>query len=179
MVFDRYIFNLTLVKDSTRFRVPKMSRAIIIGAIVAALAFGLGIITGVFGINKSDELELSVRENVDDKLINSIDPLSIREWLRKLTVDPHVGGTVEEEGQAGVAGMVERHMRESGLTVKISSYDVLLSYPQRAEGERNYVAIHRNGVLATDEDGEELKSAEVEQILDESQNNTKVYNPFM
>ena len=91
----------------------------------------------------------------------------------------HVGGTEEEEGQAGVAGMIEQHMRDSGLTVKVSSYDVLLSYPQRAEGMRNYVAIHdQNDELVT-VDGVELKSAEVEQILDESQNNTKVFNPFM
>ena len=44
---------------------------------------------------------------------------------------------------------------------------------------RNYVAIHdQNNELVT-VDGVELKSAEVEQILDESQNNTKVFNPFM
>ena len=156
-----------------------MNKPFIIGAVVAAIAFGLGIVTGVFGIDNTDELEVKPRENVDDRILESIDNLSIREWLKKLTVDPHVGGTEEEEGQAGVAGMIEQHMRDSGLTVKVSSYDVLLSYPQRAEGMRNYVAIHdQNNELIT-VDGVELKSAEVEQILDESQNNTKVFNPFM
>ena len=156
-----------------------MSKAIIIGAIAAAIAFGLGIVTGVFGIDNGGDELVAPRENVDAKLMDNIDNERIREWLRRLTVDPHVGGTEEEEGQAGVAGMIEKHMRESGMTVKVSSYDVLLSYPRREAGERNYVAIHKDKQLVVDETDGELKSAEVEQILDASQNNTKVFNPFM
>ena len=78
-----------------------------------------------------------------------MDNENIREWLRKLTKDPHVGGTPEEE--VYVAGLVEDHMRAEGLTVKVSSYDVLLSYPKREEGLRNYVAIHdKNGEIKID-----------------------------
>ena len=102
----------------------KMNKPVLIGAVVAAICFGLGIITGVFGIDNSDKsLEdpasgSQPRENVDQKLLDSIDNSSIREWLQRLTVDPHVGGTDEEEGQEGVAGMIEKHMRDSGLKVK-------------------------------------------------------------
>ena len=103
-----------------------MNKPLLIGAVVAAICFGLGIITGVFGIDNSDKSledpapapESKPRENVDQQLLDSIDNMSIREWLKRLTVDPHVGGTDEEEGQAGVAGMIENHMRESGLNVK-------------------------------------------------------------
>ena len=44
---------------------------------------------------------------------------------------------------------------------------------------RNYVAIHKNGQIEKDDEDRELKSAEVEKIIDASQNNTKVFNPFM
>ena len=182
-MFDGYIFDFNFTKKFIRhllFRKKEaMSRAIIVGAIAAAIAFGLGIVTGVFGIDNNGGELVAPRENVDAKLVNNIDNERIREWLRRLTVDPHVAGTDEEEGQAGVAGMIERHMVDSGLTVKVSSYDVLLSYPRRETGQRNFVAIHKNKQLAHDETGGELKSAEVEQILDASQNNTKVFNPFM
>ena len=63
--------------------------------------------------------------------------------------------------------------------MKISEYDVLLSYPNREEGERNWVGVCR----LNHSDGCELvpgtKSAEVEEILDESQDNPLVFNPFM
>jgi hypothetical protein len=63
--------------------------------------------------------------------------------------------------------------------VKISEYEVLLSYPKREEGKRNWV-----GVCKMDSPNDCIlvsgtKSAEVEEILDESQNNTLVFNPFM
>ena len=99
----------------------------------------------------------------------------------KLTADPHVGGTPEEENN--LVGMIEDHMRDSGLTVKTSEYEVLLSYPRIEEGMRNYIAIidkpggDANDIME-DENGL-VKSAEVEEILAPSQDNPKVLNPFM
>ena len=99
-----------------------------------------------------------------------------------MTADPHVGGTPEEENT--LVGMIEDHMRDSGLTVKTSEYEVLLSYPRIEEGQRNYIAIinKENGNaddIITDENGNLVKSAEVEEILAPSQDNPKVLNPFM
>jgi len=77
--------------------------------------------------------------------------------------------------------MIEDHMRDSGLTVKTSEYEVLLSYPQIEEGMRNYIAIidKQGGDIIEDENGNLVKSAEVEEILAPSQDNPKVLNPFM
>ena len=93
-----------------------------------------------------------------------------------------MGGTPEEENT--LVGMIEDHMKDSGLTVKTSEYEVLLSYPRIEEGQRNYIAIidRANGNaddIITDDDGSLLKSAEVEEILAPSQDNPKVLNPFM
>jgi len=71
-------------------------------------------------------------------------------------------------------------MKKANLNVKIYDYDVLLSYPQRAAGMRNYVAVHdSNGNIILDDTGHEVKSAEVEEILTESQDNSLVFNPFI
>ena len=71
-------------------------------------------------------------------------------------------------------------MEKANLNVKISEYDVLLSYPRREDGLRNYVAVHdSNGNIILDESGNEVKSAEVEEILAESQDNPLVFNPFI
>ena len=93
-----------------------------------------------------------------------------------------MGGTPEEENT--LVGMIEDHMKDSGLTVKTSEYEVLLSYPRIEEGQRNYIAIidKPNGNaddIITDENGNLVKSAEVEEILAPSQDNPKVLNPFM
>ena len=80
--------------------------------------------------------------------------------------------------------MIEDHMKDSGLTVKTSEYEVLLSYPRIEEGQRNYIAIidkpngNADDIIA-DENGNLVKSAEVEEILAPSQDNPKVLNPFM
>ena len=76
--------------------------------------------------------------------------------------------------------MIEDHMRDSGLTVKTSEYEVLLSYPRIEEGMRNYIAIiDKADNIIEDENGNLVKSAEVEEILAPSQDNPKVLNPFM
>ena len=56
-------------------------------------------------------------------------------------------------------------MEEAGMTVVEKKYKVLLSYPKREEGQRNFVALKndQNEII------ESSKSAEVEEILDETQ----------
>ena len=64
--------------------------------------------------------------------------------------------------------------------MKISEYEVLLSYPSREEGKRNWVAVCQK--QNEDEPCKLVngtKSAEVEEILDESQRHSLVFNPFM
>ena len=68
--------------------------------------------------------------------------------------------------------LIESHMKSAGLNVSIFEYDVLLSYPSRANP--NYVAVK------VKESGEEFDlSSKVEEILDDSQDNPLVFNPFM
>ena len=56
-------------------------------------------------------------------------------------------------------------MEEAGMTIVEKKYEVLLSYPKREEGQRNYVALKdKNDMII-----ESSKSAEVEEILDETQ----------
>ena len=75
-----------------------------------------------------------------------------------------------------LVGMIEDHMKDSGLTVKTSEYEVLLSYPRIEEGPRNYITFidNANGNaddIITDGNGNLVKSAEVEEILAPSQDN--------
>ena len=98
---------------------------------------------------------------------------TIKDYLINLTKEPHPAGTDEDE--VVLVEYIEDVMKKAEMEVKISEYEVLLSYPQSEDGMRNYVAIlHENGTLI-----EESKSAEVEEILSDSQNNTNVLNPFM
>ena len=85
--------------------------------------------------------------------------------------DPHTGGT--EEDEVILVSFIEGIMKDAQMTVQIPEYDVLLSYPQREDGKRNYV------YLSTANDTELWRSAEIEEILAESQNNSLVFNPFM
>ena len=84
--------------------------------------------------------------------------------------DPHTGGT--EEDEVILVDFIEGIMKDAQMTVQIPEYDVLLSYPQREDGKRNYVYLSQN-------DTELWRSAEIEEILAESQNNSLVFNPFM
>ena len=105
---------------------------------------------------------------------NSITGASIKSHLEVLAKDPHTGGTPEDE--VTLVNFIKNHMETAQLTVKISEYEVLLSYPQREEGLRNYVAVTAfNGTAVN----EIVKSAEVEEILSPSQDNPLVFNPFM
>ena len=120
-------------------------------SVVGLLAFTVGILIGSFGINTGDEVASYKAFDGDATgfLINNIDNNRIRSWLKEITKDPHVGGTDEEE--KALAGMIENHMIDSGLKTKVSEYEVLLSYPKREDGLRNYVAmVDKNGNIKTD-----------------------------
>ena len=111
--------------------------------------------------------------DVIDLFNSTIQAESLKNNLDILAKDPHTGGTYEDE--VVLVGFIEKLMQEAGMEVKIPEYDVLLSYPQREDGKRNFVAI----VDAQGKIIEETKSAEVEEILADSQNNSLVFNPFM
>ena len=101
---------------------------------------------------------------------NNFKAESIQDSLRTLAKDPHTGGT--EEDEVILVDFIEGIMKNAQMTVQIPEYDVLLSYPQREDGKRNYVYLSQN-------DTELWRSAEIEEILAESQNNSLVFNPFM
>jgi len=120
--------------------------------VLALLSFTIGILIGSFAVNTGEDFDAYTVFSGDASrfLINSIDNNRIRNWLQKITENPHVGGTPEEE--EGVALMIEEHMKQEGLQVKVSEYQVLLSYPKRQDGLRNYIAIvDRDGNIKKDE----------------------------
>ena len=148
-----------------------------------AIGVGIGIIIGHFAIEKPSG-ESSQPPNDDVKvdpaglILSSVDNNTISEYLKVLARDPHTAGTHEDE--TVLVDYIVGKMRNANLQVKVPEYDVLLSYPQREDGKRNYVAVHdQSGNIVTDENGNELKSTEVEEILAPSQDNPLVFNPFI
>ena len=161
-------------------------RSIIITIIGAVIGLGIGIVIGHFGIEKNVDPTLppTVPPSDDVKLdpigliLSNVDNGTISEYLKVLAKDPHTAGTYEDE--VVLVDFITQNMREANLKVKISEYEVLLSYPKREEGMRNYVAVHdQDGNIITDAVGNEVKSAEVEEILAASQDNPLVFNPFI
>jgi len=119
--------------------------------------------------------------NINEVFDQSITGDSIRANLQFLSKDPHTGGTAEDE--VVLVNYINDKMTSAGLEVKISEYEVLLSYPQREDGLRNYVAVDAperdNEGSITGNWTEIIRSAEVEEILSPSQDNPLVFNPFM
>ena len=151
--------------------------------IAVIFGVGIGIIIGHFGISEyvSDGVRnrrsLSNVADIDSFFQQNINNESIGEYLKQLTWQPHVGGTPEDE--ITLVNFIQTEMAKANLITKTSEYEVLLSYPKREEGMRNYVAVHDGDGSIVWEEGIELKSAEVEEIISPSQNNSLVFNPFM
>ncbi|XP_039248449.1 putative N-acetylated-alpha-linked acidic dipeptidase [Styela clava] len=138
-----------------------------ISAIVALVAFGLGIIVGVFGINRCPSSP-SVDEDVARQIRDEVKASKIEEYLRYLTEEPHIAGRDVDEKK--LVEYIKRNWEDSGLHVEVHPYDVLLSYPNQTDS--NLISIiFQNGT-------EMYKSQPSEKILDDSQISDKVVNPF-
>jgi N-acetylated-alpha-linked acidic dipeptidase len=64
----------------------------------------------------------------EEKVIAIVSPQRCREYLRKLTSEPHVAGT---PGDRRVSEYIAREFREDGLDTEVVQYKVLLSYPRQ------------------------------------------------
>ncbi|XP_066938487.1 putative N-acetylated-alpha-linked acidic dipeptidase isoform X1 [Macrobrachium rosenbergii] len=66
-------------------------------------------------------------QELEEYIINNINPDNIRNYLREMTRKPSLGGT---EGERELARWIEGHWKEQGLDeVHLVPYQVLLSYP--------------------------------------------------
>ena len=90
-------------------------------------------------------------------------------FIRALTLKPHIAG--REQDDVILVKQIEDSWKNSGFdSVRVYSYDVLLSYPQ--QNDSNYVAI-------LDSNGSETDiSQRKELVIDEEQNDPNVVDPF-
>ena len=88
---------------------------------------------------------------------------------RKLTLKPHIAGQAQDEDV--LVGMIRDSWMQNGFdSVKVYSYDVLLSYPE--QNNSNYVAVlSENGIESEISQRKEL-------VIDEEQNDPNVVDPF-
>jgi len=107
----------------------------------AVLAVVVGILIGYYGLrfvnsdNVSDDLS-----NFQRLIKSEIKHENIRNNLKVLTEKPHVAGSIQDEKV--LVDFVFSSLYESLENVEISSYDVLLSYPNKTN--RNYIALLSN-----------------------------------
>ncbi|KAK3598383.1 hypothetical protein CHS0354_034557 [Potamilus streckersoni] len=105
---------------------------------------------------------------IGDELIRAISSENIEKYLRNLTEEPHLAGTLADEKQA-------KELRDFWLNVgldhvTITPYRVLLSYPQ--VGDPNFVELlTTNGTVL-------YKSSLTEKIINPEENKTGVVPPF-
>ncbi|UJR30817.1 hypothetical protein I4U23_018335 [Adineta vaga] len=149
-------------------------KGILIGAaLIVALAFGLGIIIGHFAIKKTatttttwkyDRLTRAADPQNYQTFINSIQASNIENNLKDLTSRPHMAGLPEDLESAEV---IEKRWLDYGLQVTKPRYNVLLSYPDNNNPNRD---IASGGTVI-------FQTAGVEHVYDPTQN--KTVNPFL
>ena len=69
-----------------------------------------------------------VERRWEEKLMKLVRPERCRQYLRKLTSEPHVAGT---PGDRRVSEYIAQEFREDGLDTEVVEYKVLLSYPKQ------------------------------------------------
>jgi len=91
-------------------------------------------------------------------------------YFRELTRKPHIAGRDQDENV--LVNLIEKRWKASGFnSVRIYSYDVLLSYPK--QNDSNYIAIVDPITKAESE-----ISQRKEKIIDPEQNDPNVVDPF-
>ncbi|XP_077966144.1 putative N-acetylated-alpha-linked acidic dipeptidase [Styela clava] len=144
-------------------------RVIILSVVAAVISLSIGVIIGYFGRGGGSSHQTSEADTRASKMImDEIKEANIEQNLMKLTAKPHIAGRDVDEVE--LVEFVANSWRDSGLTVEIHPYNVLLSYPNQEDS--NSLAIKlKNGTLVS-------KSHPTEAILDPSQDKPGVVNPF-
>nr|XP_039258723.1 putative N-acetylated-alpha-linked acidic dipeptidase [Styela clava] len=143
-------------------------RIIILSVIAALICFALGVIIGYFGRGGSSPQTPVADPEASKMIMDGIRAENIEQNLKTLTENPHIAGRDIDE--VDLVNFITKRWKDSGLTVEVHPYNVLLSYPN--QNSSNSLAIKlENGTLVS-------KSHPTEAILDPSQNKPGVVNPF-
>ncbi|KAK7082545.1 N-acetylated-alpha-linked acidic dipeptidase 2 [Halocaridina rubra] len=105
------------------------------GCICGAAGFAVAAVLVITLVSTSDKKERnSVRteqalSDIEDYIISNVNADNIRNFLRYMTLKPHLGGTL---GETELAGWLASTWEEQGLDeVHLVPYEVLLSYPSQ------------------------------------------------
>lgn len=109
-------------------------KTVVIGVLVLAASFALGVIIGYFG--KSDGNEVIERYVTDQfktnqdmvlKVIKDVDTTKLREYHKFLTEAPHIAGLQRDQQ---LTGWIQKEWTDEGLDrVELAEYDFYLSWP--------------------------------------------------
>ncbi|XP_064646378.1 N-acetylated-alpha-linked acidic dipeptidase 2-like [Lineus longissimus] len=165
----------TGMSDHSDRRKQKVRRkCLVITVIFGLLALGLGIVIGYFcaaHIVPASGVTNPTRDadpTIAKKLMEEMKPENIEKYLRNLTTHPHLAGTPADLRQAE---QLKAFWESVGFdSVKITPYDVLLSYPNKTIP---------NKIVLLDENGKAVHTSQLkEKILEPDQDQKDVVPPF-
>ncbi|XP_033739730.1 putative N-acetylated-alpha-linked acidic dipeptidase isoform X2 [Pecten maximus] len=179
MMIDRKDIKFSNLSINTMDNEKKKSvrSRLVLGAICVCLV-GLGIGFGIGyaargsssdtpHVNGNGPVKEAQTQNAVDVLLKSLDSNNIKENLRRYTSRPRMSGTA---GGDEIIDIIANEWRSSGLDmVRVTPYDVLMSYPNRT---------NPNTVQLISQDNVVFQAATFEAPLDAEGNNTEVVPPF-
>ncbi|XP_057177424.1 aminopeptidase NAALADL1 [Triplophysa rosa] len=154
-----------------------MLKQVLLGLLIGAVAFTVGILLGHFAINKGTsepewvhDASQDVDEGIITKLLEELDNIQIQENLRELTKVPHMATTPGDE--ATVEFMLKRWRDpKTGLdNAWREDYNVYLSFPNKANPNKVTVVDPSDKVLFTVREREKAYYPE--------QNDPEVVQPY-
>ncbi|XP_021356400.1 putative N-acetylated-alpha-linked acidic dipeptidase isoform X3 [Mizuhopecten yessoensis] len=169
--------NLSISTMDNEKKKTVCSRLVLGGIVVGLVCVGIGIGIGYAARGSSQEqthvngdgpAKEAQTQDAIEVLLNSLDSTNIKENLRRYTSRPRMSGTA---GGDEIVDIIAKEWRDSGLDmVRITPYDVLMSYPNRT---------NPNTVQLTAKDGTVMfEAATFEAPLDAEGNNSEVVPPF-
>ena len=116
---------------------------VIIGSIILALIFSLGIIIGHFGhglpepsdaetlVNQIMEDQFLMEKELVNEALESVDTDSLRSFLKQLTKEPHIAGHRRDNE---LTKYIQKAWLDMGFDhVELAEYDFYLSWPNEVK----------------------------------------------
>ncbi|XP_069102028.1 putative N-acetylated-alpha-linked acidic dipeptidase isoform X2 [Argopecten irradians] len=168
--------NLSINTMDTDKKKMVRSRLVMGAVVVGAVCLGIGIGIGYAARGSSSDQHINGNapkheaqtQDPVDVLLSSLDSNNIKENLRRYTSRPRMSGTV---GGDEIIDIIADEWRNSGLDmVRVTPYDVLMSYPNRTNPNTVELMSNNNEVV--------FQAATYEEPLDAEGNNSEIVPPF-
>ncbi|XP_060073376.1 glutamate carboxypeptidase 2-like [Ylistrum balloti] len=147
--------------------------AVLVGVVGLAVGFGIGYAARGSSpeqahVNGDSSTQETQTQNAVNMLLTSLNSANIKANLRLYTSRPRMSGTA---GGDEIVDIIAKEWRDSGLDmVRVTPYDVLMSYPNRTNPNTVQLLTQTDEVL--------FEAATFEAALDAEGNNSEVVPPF-